>query len=298
MPSRKQVEKSLLRVLLRHDGVIKEFGEGQEIVETLANEFELNDRQRSAFLETTYRKENRLKRSLLWHRLLFRAADSLAKEKLVSRPTHTILLTGEREWMLTEMGLDYALKLCGIPTTRKAALPTKSFEVEKIVKEITNSPPGGDDYNPCDNGKRIVKMTSKSVLRNRAFRQAVIEAYKCRCAVCGLQIQSPDLLSWEVEAAHIVPNHAFGKDDVCNGIALCHLHHWAFDVGWFTVLDDFKIQRSQPSNRGRFDSANLVKLLTENAGRIDLPERREIHPHPNALHWHRKHVFHKEVNYV
>ena len=140
MPSRKQVEQTLLRVLLKHDGVIKELGSGQEIVDEIADEFALNEHQRSAFLQTIYRKENRVKKSLLWHRLLFRAADTLAKENMVSRPTQTLQLTKKREWMLIENGFDEALKLCNIPTSKKDFLPTKSYEVQKIVKKLIESP--------------------------------------------------------------------------------------------------------------------------------------------------------------
>ena len=71
MPPQKTVEKMLLRELLKHGGTIKEFASGQDIVDQLANEFQLDEQQRSAFLETIYRKQNRLKKSLLWHRLLF-----------------------------------------------------------------------------------------------------------------------------------------------------------------------------------------------------------------------------------
>lgn len=106
MPTRKEVEQALLHALLKHGGVIKEFGVGQEIVDEIAKDFGLNEHQRSAFLQTVYRKENRVKKSLLWHRLLFRAADSLAREKLVSRPTQTFHLTNKKEWMLTEKSLD------------------------------------------------------------------------------------------------------------------------------------------------------------------------------------------------
>src|SRR5205085_12336147 len=114
MPTRQQVEQALLRALLRHGGVVKEFGAGQEIVNELADECGLNELQRSAFLETVYRKQNRLKKSKLWHRLLFRAADFLAKENLVTRPTQTARLTNRREWMLTEKGFDQSLALCNI----------------------------------------------------------------------------------------------------------------------------------------------------------------------------------------
>src|SRR3989338_3292552 len=90
MPTRKEVEQALLKTLFKHNGVVKEFAKGEEIVDEIANEFMLNESQRTAVLERIYRKENRIVKTPLWHRLLFRAADSLAKEKLVSKPTSTI----------------------------------------------------------------------------------------------------------------------------------------------------------------------------------------------------------------
>ena len=205
MPTRQEVGQALLRALVRHGGVIKEFGSNETIVDELAVECDLNKAQRAAFLETTYRKENRRKRSILWHRLLFRAADSLAKEDLVTRPTQTIGLTGTREWMLTEKGLDQALALSHISAAQKDYLPTKSFEVERIVAKLCVSAPP-KNYNPVDASKRIITVTRQSALRLRGFRQAVIQAYDNRCAVCGLRIRSPDSVTWEVQAAHIVPN--------------------------------------------------------------------------------------------
>jgi putative restriction endonuclease len=89
--------------------------------------------------------------------------------------------------------------------------------------------------------KKIVKVPQEAKLRNRAFKQVIKEAYDFKCAVCGMKIYSPNTLLWEAEAAHIVPHSANGKDDILNGLALCRLHHWAFDVGWFTLEDNFKI---------------------------------------------------------
>lgn len=297
MPTQKAVEHTLLRALLKHGGIIKEFASGQDIVDELANEFQLNEQQRSAVLETVYRKENRLKKSLLWHRLLFRSADSLAKQNLVSRPTQTLELTQKREWMLTEKGFDAALKLSNIPASRKEILPTKSFEVQKIVKKLFEAPKV-ENYNPVDRQKRVTKTTRESILRGRGFRQAVVEAYKCKCAICGLKMQSPDLLSWEVEAAHIVPNRSFGRDDVCNGIALCHLHHWAFDVGWFALSDQYAIQvsskiRCLPSDFGKIDDYEFFRILAQKRLKINLPSRDAIYPHQNAIRWHRQHIFHE-----
>ena len=89
MPRRAEVQNALLRTLLKHGGVVKEFAAGEEVVDELADRFGLNPAQRTAALETVYRKENRLKKTLLWHRLLFRTADVLATDGLVSRPTQT-----------------------------------------------------------------------------------------------------------------------------------------------------------------------------------------------------------------
>jgi putative restriction endonuclease len=104
-------------------------------------------------------------------------------------------------------------------------------------------------------------------------------------------------LSWEVEAAHIVPHHSMGRDDIWNGIALCHLHHWAFDVGWFALRDDLIIEVSPqmtllPQNYGIIGDCECIRALSRRTTRICLPDRREIRPHQNAVRWHRQNVFH------
>ncbi len=68
MPPKQDVEQALLKSLFKHNGVIKEFGAGEEIVDEIANNFNLSEEQRNSYLETIYRKENRVKRSSIWHR--------------------------------------------------------------------------------------------------------------------------------------------------------------------------------------------------------------------------------------
>jgi HNH endonuclease len=297
MPTRTEVGRELLRTLLKHGGVVKEFGSGQDIVDEIADKFQLTRSQRTAALETVYRKENRLKKSLLWHRLLFRAADSLANEGLVSRPTKTVQLTNKREWMLTEKGFDQALRISNIPDGEKDFLRIKSYEVQKVVKKLveTRRP---ENYQPFDRDRKLVRTVRETALRVRGFRQAVIEVYEFRCAVCGLKINSPDSLCWEVEAAHIVPHGSFGRDDLFNGIALCRFHHLAFDVGWFAVLDNYKICVSSqlshlPSDFGRVGGYELIRTLTRNSNGIRLPSRRQVYPHINSIRWHREFIFHR-----
>jgi len=295
MPTREHVEHVLLRTLLKHGGVIKEFSSGEETVTEMADELALSKAQRSAFLETIYRKESRLKKARLWHRLLFRAADALSHQRLVSNPIQTFQLSGRREWMLTEKGFDEALRLCNIPETEKESLSIQSYELAKVVKKLVESPKP-KDYDPIDKTKRIATLTRESALRGRGFRQAVIEAYECRCAVCGLKIRSPDALFWEVEAAHIVPNRALGRDDVWNGIAMCHVHHWAFDVGWFALLDDYRIEISSqiqwlPSDFGKMGNYEVIGSLVNHGAPILLPTLADRRPDCNAVRWHREHIF-------
>lgn len=57
----------------------------------------------------------------------------------------------------------------------------------------------------------------------RVFRERVLAAYRRRCAMCSLA--HVELL----DAARIVPAADTGEPRVSNGIALCKLHHAAFD---------------------------------------------------------------------
>ena len=295
MPSRKEVELALLKSLFKHNGVIKEFGAGEEIVDEIADDFDLNEEQRTAYLKTIYKKENREKKSYLWHRLLFRAADSLAREKLVSRPTQTFLLTNKKEWMLTEFGYDRILRILKIPLTQKEILSTKSYEVQKIVKEICETK-RLENYNPFEIHKKVATTTQGIKLRKRAFRHAIIEAYDFKCAVCGIKIFAPRTLQWEVEAAHIVPHSANGKDDILNGLALCHLHHWAFDVGLFTMESTYKIIvskriRDLSNDYGRMWDYNFMGKASKKDRMISLPKDQNNHPHYNSIKWHRENIF-------
>jgi len=68
------------------------------------------------------------------------------------------------------------------------------------------------------------------------FRNAVLDAYHDRCAVCGLHVRAL------LDAAHVTPD----RDpkpvvDVSEGIALCATHHRAFDANILRYDDDYRI---------------------------------------------------------
>ena len=196
--------------------------------------------------------------------------------------------------MLTEDGYNRTLELLHIPLIQKDVLPIRSYEVQKIVKKISKQA-RPENYNPFEN-KKIVKITQEAKLRNRAFSQAIKEVYDFKCAVCGMKIYSPNILLWEIEAAHIVPHSANGKDDILNGLALCRLHHWAFDVGWFTLEDNFQILASRkikdlPADFGKLGNYDFMGQLSKNDLMISLPKEYDMRPHFNAIKWHRENVF-------
>lgn len=297
MPTRYQVEENLLLALFKHGGVIKEFSKNEEIVNEIADNFNLNEKQRTVVLERIYKKEDRIVRTPLWHRLLYRAGNSLATTKFVTRPTETLKLTNKTEWMLTERGYDKALELQNMSPDCKETLPIKSFEVQKIVKKISERQKPRS-YNPFDKTKKVEIFTKKSRLRKRGFRQAVIEIYGYRCCVCGLKLCAPDKIQWEVQAAHIIPHSYFGKDDVWNGLSLCRLHHWAFDVGLFSFNEKFKLISSLNSKALKNDHGMIFDFcfldhLKESNCFLMLPKTKNHRPDVTAINWHRKNVFSK-----
>lgn len=296
LPKREEVIHVLLMSLLKHGGSVKEFGSGnKEFANELADLLSLSTQQRSFLMQTIVKKEGRIKTFPAWHRLLFRAADIAAKQKLLSHPKDTLRLTGRREWMLTEKGIDEALHLSKIPIASKQDLPVVTYEVQKIKNSLEKAE-RIKNYNPVDTNKKTKTINKESLLRKRGFRQAIIQAYDYGCCICGLKVASPDSLIWEVEAAHIVPNRFHGKDDIWNGMALCRFHHWAFDVGWFTLRNDFTIEVNEKIHKiqtdyGFMDKFDILRQSIKSDQLIRLPIKSTIYPHENSIAWHRNNIF-------
>lgn len=74
-------------------------------------------------------------------------------------------------------------------------------------------------------------------LHQRDFRYKVLAAYNTQCAICRLRHE--ELL----DAAHILPDtHPQGVPIVPNGLALCKLHHAAFDRNIVGIRPDLKVE--------------------------------------------------------
>ncbi len=126
--------------------------------------------------------------------------------------------------------------------------------------------------------RAYVTRSVRQRLHQVLFRQRVISAYQQRCALCSLRHQ--ELL----DAAHITPDSdPEGEPVVSNGVALCKLHHAAFDRFFFTIRPDYAVE-VRPSILSEHDGPMLVVGLQQIHGRtILLPRRSGDRPDPGRL---------------
>jgi putative restriction endonuclease len=127
------------------------------------------------------------------------------------------------------------------------------------------------------------KITVSLNARNAAFSKNVKRNYAYACAVCNKKRFSVSGYP-EVEAAHIYPKEKNGSDDYRNGIALCKLHHWAFDAGLFAVSDEMKVI-VKPA---LLNDSNYQEIYQYTKTNLTLPKEDRFKPHQMFLSAHRK----------
>jgi len=76
--------------------------------------------------------------------------------------------------------------------------------------------------------------------RDQQFTIDVLENYRYSCAFCGFHAVLNGQATG-IDAAHVQWHAHRGPDDVENGLALCKLHHWAFDKGILGINDEERI---------------------------------------------------------
>jgi hypothetical protein len=146
------------------------------------------------------------------------------------------------------------------------------FYGQTSLEFVDYSRPAGPVQHP------IIESMVARKLRTRDFRKRVIEAYRRQCTICGEPLRKGSLD--ELEAAHVLAVAAGGPHELRNGLALCGRHHWAFDHGFFTVLDNYSTKWLAPSKDPHDEIADGQQLF--------LPMDAEHRPHPIYLDWHRK----------
>jgi putative restriction endonuclease len=115
-------------------------------------------------------------------------------------------------------------------------------------------------------------------IHQRGFRERVLAAYKSRCAMCNLKHR--ELL----DAAHIIPDSEGGEPHVTNGLALCKIHHAAFDKRIIGVQPDGYRIAVRESILQEVDGPMLRHGIQELHGRkLWVPRSADKKPDPKAL---------------
>lgn len=162
----------------------------------------------------------------------------------------------------------FSLEQIGVPSSTDYS--EAEAEIDSESEEI-----------PLEEDEEEAVETTKRKARSSIFRRRVKRYYNHRCAVCGSSRRTPEG-SPEVEAAHIYPRRENGRDHYRNGMALCKLHHWAFDCGWISVSDSHEILVKNKEDR---DETQEFRQLEGN--KIHLPDDENHHPLQKFLKKHR-----------
>jgi putative restriction endonuclease len=121
--------------------------------------------------------------------------------------------------------------------------------------------------------QRVVKAR----LHQPLFRQRVLVAYANQCSICRLR--HTRLL----DAAHVLADADGGAPVVTNGIAMCKIHHAAYDVDIFGISPDYKVGVREDVLR-EIDGPTLRYTLQEIDGStIQLPAKVAARPDRELL---------------
>ena len=146
--------------------------------------------------------------------------------------------------------------------------------IQESQQEIINESSGPSDEE---------KILGAGLFNSQTFRDFVMHAYEYKCAVTRRAIWYDEFNN--LEAAHIKPRAHNGLYLPCNGISLSRDMHFAFDKGFFTVDDDYKI-KVHP-NVLQTDSY----LNEYNGHDLLLPKHDYFKPRIDYLHYHQDNIY-------
>jgi putative restriction endonuclease len=134
------------------------------------------------------------------------------------------------------------------------------------------------DPNSLEARRAYITVLTQQRLHQQGFRERVLRAYREQCAICRLR--HDELL----DAAHILPDsHPKGEPIVPNGLALCALHHAAFDRNILGIRPDFIVEVRMDILREK-DGPMLLHGLQGFQGKTILrPSSRALWPRADFL---------------
>ena len=134
-----------------------------------------------------------------------------------------------------------------------------------------------EDERVNDLRRAYAERVVRERLHQPVFRQQVLAAYENQCALCRLRHR--ELL----DAAHIRGDAKGGEPVVPNGIAMCKIHHAAFDSRLMAIRPSYEIE-VRADVLTEEDGPTLKHALQGlHRQRIDIPRRRAMRPSPVLL---------------
>ncbi len=125
--------------------------------------------------------------------------------------------------------------------------------------------------------RQYAEQMTRVRLHQRAFRERVLLAYERQCAVCRLR--HTELL----DAAHIREDSDGGEPVVPNGLAMCAIHHRAFDALVLGIRPD-RVVEIRLDILKEHDGPTLQHALQGvHQAELSVPAKRALHPDRNLL---------------
>jgi putative restriction endonuclease len=213
-------------------------------------------------------------------------------EKLIARSTQAMMSSTTNSWALTRTrritaGLLDAMQrqipiiyfLGTSPGRYQPIIPTfiAGWHPERLRVDLAFGVIVGASAQaklPASPERRYALREIKARLHQASFRDAVLSAYRGRCAISHLP--EPRLL----DAAHIImdAHGQLGQPIVSNGLPLSKIHHAAFDAHLIGNDPDYRIHVSDrllDLHDGPFLEQGLKKMA---GGLIGLPRRTADYP--------------------
>ena len=203
---------------------------------------------------------------------LERAGHSGVATQLRKMQTPEVVVSVQANFLLWYVHQGWALHYYGQAPSVVSDLTHHSPEMERSFIDSSLTP---------EEVERRQHLTeTMATFREAKFRPSVLQAYRHRCAVCGLALRL-------VDATYIVPErHPKWQDDVTNGLGFCPLHLAAYEGGLMGVKSDFSTIVN-PLSADRLIALHLGHGLDDFTAnlppKITIPAEVEVRPRPENL---------------
>lgn len=150
-------------------------------------------------------------------------------------------------------------------------------EFAQFVVSLDDARPDGlvgFELGEADSLRRYRESVARTRLHQREFRERILIAYECQCALCRLR--HAELL----DAAHIRSDSEGGEPVISNGVAMCKIHHAAYDANIMGISPSYEIELRHdileeidgPTLRYALQGLHGESIFTPRS-RIDKPDR-------------------------